>query len=537
MNFKRWLDEFQFPITFQRITNNKGVFAFENVYVNKAFINTFGASSGDHLKDFFSKSTYSVKKLNRDLLSVKQNGGRKIGIFEHKQTGHNYQTELFVAYDDVIFLIFKEMTSQFLQDRNIDILFEYQTEMFWVTDSKGIILRVNDAVTDTLGFEKEAILNKNIAQFVHPDDLDDTLEAVKHLNEGHIIRSFTNRYRSKEGSYRVFEWKAGMHHDMLFASARDVTEWADREKRLSDEASRDPLTGLYNRRYFYDRLNEDTGHPRTLAILDLDHFKLVNDMWGHQVGDRVLINLSKLLTKHTDEAIISRIGGEEFAIIYHQPIDAIRGPLKTLKQIIAQHVFPVVKHITVSIGFAEKQKEETLRAWFKRADDAMYIAKEQGRDALIEATNEIPLISSKYTEWDPAWSSGDPVIDKQHKDLLFLGKQLVYKTYPEKTRAHVKDEVGKIIHEVRDHFNYEEKIMADVDYPALEEHKKIHFDLLNKALHIQTLFETGEVDAMMIFSFLIEDFIMAHLIEEDMKYFDYIQNNKNHASESGGNPS
>jgi diguanylate cyclase (GGDEF)-like protein/hemerythrin-like metal-binding protein/PAS domain S-box-containing protein len=415
------------------------------------------------------------------------------------------------------------MTSQFLKDRNIDILFSYQTDMFWIIRLEGTILRVNDAVTETLGYDVNEMKDRPLNRFIHPDDFNETREVIERLSKGEIVDTFTNRCRHHDGTYRVFDWKAGRHHGLIFASARDVTSRAEREQRLYDEASRDPLTGLYNRRYFYDNLEKAEDKAMTLAIIDLDHFKLVNDMWGHQTGDRVLTSLARELTKHADDdTLVSRIGGEEFALLFKQGIDDVRGKLRELKNVIARARFPVVKHVTVSVGFAQKQENESIRGWFKRADDAMYVAKEQGRNTVVEATTDIPILTSKFSEWDPSWSSGNATIDRQHKNLLFLGKQLVYTTYPDKTRGHIEEEVQNIIREVRQHFETEERLLEKAGYPALDEHKNIHFDLLQKALHIQTLFETGKIDAMTVFSFLIEDFIMNHLLREDIKYFDYI---------------
>lgn len=156
-------------------------------------------------------------------------------------------------------------------------------------------------------------------------------------------------------------------------------------------AMRDELTGVYNRRYL-----EETGghklaeahrhHEKTcLLMLDLDHFKAVNDTHGHPFGDKVLQAFSKLMQKHCrSEDIIARIGGEEFIILMShcdiqkakQKAEAIRTSVETLK--------PDGVMITTSIGIAELfQPSETLVSLIARADKAIYKAKNAGRNQVV----------------------------------------------------------------------------------------------------------------------------------------------------------
>lgn len=170
---------------------------------------------------------------------------------------------------------------------------------------------------------------------------------------------------------------------------------------LLDYGEKDALTELLNRKSFDGaffkaaqtrhaqpelvqperRTSGDTpGH--WLAVLDIDHFKRVNDNFGHLIGDEVLLLLARLMRgnfRFHDQ--LYRFGGEEFVILMRCPsaADALIA-LERLRHRVEHHAFPQVGHITVSIGFASLQGNDTPGAAFGRADQAVYYAKEHGRN-------------------------------------------------------------------------------------------------------------------------------------------------------------
>ncbi|MDO8208384.1 MAG: diguanylate cyclase [Gallionella sp.] len=168
----------------------------------------------------------------------------------------------------------------------------------------------------------------------------------------------------------------------------------ERDKLLLHElASRDGLTGLYNHRVYYVRLDEElirrhrTGTPISILLLDIDHFKLVNDHYGHLAGDKVLKTLSKLVM-HSCRAIdiACRYGGEEITVILPETDadGALEIAERLRKSIEAQH-FELGEsksgHITVSIGVATSSESlSSSRDLTESADRALYRAKEQGRN-------------------------------------------------------------------------------------------------------------------------------------------------------------
>lgn len=158
-------------------------------------------------------------------------------------------------------------------------------------------------------------------------------------------------------------------------------------------ASEDALTGLANRRMLdieMRRCIQDfnrSGVPASVIVLDIDNFKTVNDLWGHQHGDELLINISRVLsarTRKTDR--IFRFGGEEFVIIARSTtLDGARKVAEELREQIAAHLHHNDQEITASFGCAQLQTNETARNWFDRADQAMYVAKKQGKNRVAVA--------------------------------------------------------------------------------------------------------------------------------------------------------
>jgi diguanylate cyclase (GGDEF)-like protein len=163
-------------------------------------------------------------------------------------------------------------------------------------------------------------------------------------------------------------------------------------KQLRSAAASDYLTGLYNRRHFYDQgpriVNECLRHsrPASVAILDIDHFKRLNDTYGHEIGDKVLKAVAGRLRQlfEDSETLLSRLGGEEFAILFTamdsraatKVCDAVRADLSGLQVMADDDALSV----TVSIGVAEIAGYETFENYLNAADQFLYMAKHKGRN-------------------------------------------------------------------------------------------------------------------------------------------------------------
>ncbi|MBZ2187794.1 GGDEF domain-containing protein [Alcanivorax sp. JB21] len=169
----------------------------------------------------------------------------------------------------------------------------------------------------------------------------------------------------------------------------------DAMARLEEVAIRDSLTGLFNRRHFMERIEEEMaraerqGNPLHLALIDLDHFKKINDTWGHQAGDQVLVRFAETARNTLRRSdLIARYGGEEFVILLTAgDTHDIRQVLERLRSTLSGLHFggQAGFQVTLSAGLATWRQGDTVDSLFQRADVALYRAKNTGRNRLVEA--------------------------------------------------------------------------------------------------------------------------------------------------------
>ncbi|RQM70409.1 GGDEF domain-containing protein [Aeromonas jandaei] len=158
--------------------------------------------------------------------------------------------------------------------------------------------------------------------------------------------------------------------------------------QLRQQALYDDLTRLPNRRYFQQKLQLEQQAPLALILLDLDHFKRINDNFGHDVGDRVLQQFGTLLQQHCPPSgLAARIGGEEFALLLPAASESELQPLADTLLATTRTIAPMPDQpLTVSLGMGMQQPGESTAALFKRVDLALYDAKEAGRNCCMWAT-------------------------------------------------------------------------------------------------------------------------------------------------------
>jgi len=158
--------------------------------------------------------------------------------------------------------------------------------------------------------------------------------------------------------------------------------------QLREQALFDDLTRLPNRRYFHQQLFLEQGNCQALILLDLDHFKQINDNFGHDTGDRVLQQFGELLQQHCPaQALAARVGGEEFALLLPAAHEETLQQLAETLLSATHAIMPGPDHpLTVSIGLGIRAPQEPAVLLFKRVDQALYSAKEAGRDCCVWAS-------------------------------------------------------------------------------------------------------------------------------------------------------
>ncbi len=186
----------------------------------------------------------------------------------------------------------------------------------------------------------------------------------------------------------------------LYSAFQDITSRKNREVLLQNQATRDPLTSLYNRRYFEDEVKKQiikaksANQPYSVLMLDADHFKRVNDTYGHKTGDKVLIELAAKAEKALrDKDIVARYGGEEFVIFLpeinsaqaYKVADRLR---QSISAIIVYSDDGQEVRFTVSVGVSSSEISDNVDTLVKTADEALYRAKENGRNRVEVFTKD-----------------------------------------------------------------------------------------------------------------------------------------------------
>jgi diguanylate cyclase (GGDEF)-like protein len=176
----------------------------------------------------------------------------------------------------------------------------------------------------------------------------------------------------------------------------DANTWAKIIDRKIEKAGRDPLTGLMQRKQFETAVRREMrsskrfDSPVSLVLLDIDHFKKFNDSHGHKAGDKALIEIAEVMKDEAREVdLLGRWGGEEFVTMY--PGTDIEGAgvvaerfRSAVEKKLCEENGLVCRNLTVSIGIAQWDGSESIDAWIDGADQAMYLAKNKGRNKVAE---------------------------------------------------------------------------------------------------------------------------------------------------------
>ncbi len=265
--------------------------------------------------------------------------------------------------------------------------FSMSDDMCCVANFDGYFTRVNDAWSRWLGYSHDEMLDQPFAAFVHPDDVDRThAEAAALAAAPHTTINFENRYRAKSGQWHWLMWSARSDGKRIYAAARDLTERKHLEAKLRALAVEDKLTGVPNRRAWDARVEDELRRAArarsslSIAMIDIDNLKTVNDTHGHAAGDRLLITCAAAWSDAIrDSDFLARCGGDEFGLLLPDCDATAAG------EVIARLRAATPSGIQFSVGIAERG-DATAEAWIQRADEALYRAKAHGRDLTVAAS-------------------------------------------------------------------------------------------------------------------------------------------------------
>jgi len=395
------------PVPFVLVELATGAVRFANQRAAALFDATQEELVGRQARDFY------VDPLERDaVLRELELGGRIENVVVRLKTLSSWPfwallSAQRLAFEDVecAFIGLSDVTAQKIaegavrrSEQNVRTLFAAApVAMALVRSEDSSVVFGNSRCADLFGIPQEELEGKKAVEYyVVPSERERIVERV--LKEGYVDGE-TVRMRRQTGqefwalvSLRAIEFDGT---PALLAGITDVTEQKGLEDRLRELAMHDELTGLYNRRHFVELAEAEvararrTGMPLSLAMLDIDHFKAVNDAFGHPVGDAALKVLARCMreTLRTSD-VPARLGGEEFVVLLMDTgLDGAVAVTERLRERVGRAEVPAgrdrVARFTVSGGVAELAPGERLDGLLARADEALYRAKEDGRDRTV----------------------------------------------------------------------------------------------------------------------------------------------------------
>ncbi|MBD9355710.1 bifunctional diguanylate cyclase/phosphodiesterase [Methylomonas albis] len=278
------------------------------------------------------------------------------------------------------------------------LVYLHSSEAMMVTDATGSIITVNPAFTTVTGYSAEEVIGRVFvggATEHHDQAFYKTVLRVINTN-GHWAGEISGRRKNGEDCIQwvtinsILNENGGVHRRVALIA--DITDRKKSEELIWQQANFDPLTGLPNRNMFLDRLNQEIkkafrhGQHVALMFLDLDRFKDVNDSMGHFMGDILLKEAARRISGCVrDSDSIARLGGDEFTVILGEldQVDGVNRIARKILQRLAEpfHLGNETAYISGSIGIALYPDDALdTDALLKNADQAMYAAKNQGRD-------------------------------------------------------------------------------------------------------------------------------------------------------------
>ncbi|MEA3316010.1 MAG: sensor domain-containing diguanylate cyclase [Campylobacterota bacterium] len=327
--------------------------------------------------------------------------------------------ELYETYEHM-----KEHTNNFTDDHS-NLLNEYKKAVDISTivsksNPKGIITYVNNKFCEVSGYSKNELIGKPHSIVRHPcmpsatfKDLWDTIKTKKPWTgiitnmkadgqkyvvdstvipildiDGDIVEYIAIRYDVTE-----FEQTKEQLSNLNRSMKNKVDELYNMTTTLEEQASVDKLTGVFNRRKFEDIFEHEIEKSRisknflSMIVVDIDHFKSVNDNYGHNVGDDVLKEVANLISNNIKRLdIFARWGGEEFVVLLPNNNIKEAGKLaEKLRILIEEDSFSIVGKLTISLGVASYHNNDSKTDFFERADKSLYKAKTSGRNKVMIA--------------------------------------------------------------------------------------------------------------------------------------------------------
>jgi len=324
---------------------------------------------------------YIIKPIDLDILEDVLE--KTLEVLNIKRKVEKLQEELSKQNDFLHMVLNTQATMIALYNKNLEITFANKTLLDFYACEK-----LDELKEEYHSIEKTFIENENYFHLGKLNENENWIESLKKSTESERIVSILCH---KTMNIKAFKITIAQHEETIVLTFTDISETFLKQLQLKDKTIHDKLTGTFNREYFEDNYGKliskfvDETYNFGIAILDIDFFKNINDTYGHDVGDDVLIDFVKIIKKYSrmDDFLI-RWGGEEFIFILKiKNYTDLEISLEKLRKNIENLTFTNNIRLTCSCGGTIHSLNEDIKDTIKRADEALYNAKNAGRNKVV----------------------------------------------------------------------------------------------------------------------------------------------------------
>ena len=384
---------------------------------NAAAVSALGYSSREELLNIHpsklsppmqADGADSNVKAERMMVLAREQGLHRFEWLHTKADGMNFVAEVTLSaieldHRPVIYCVWRDITERkrveaelLAASKKSEALLQAAGDGIHVLDLHGNLVQVNEAFSQMLGYTPKEMIGMNVAQW--DGDLLPDPEVLRIRMLDHVLarsETFETKHRHRDG--HIFDVEINVVNveidgkKLLFCAARDITEKKKSNELIWQQANIDTLTGLPNRRMFYDRLGQEikkshrSGLLMAVLLLDLDRFKEVNDTLGHAQGDVLLAEAARRIADCLRESdTVARLGGDEFTVILSDLKDV--NSVSCIAQKIIDRLAapfqlqPETAYLSASMGITLYPNDgQNIEVLIKNADQAMYLAKNSGR--------------------------------------------------------------------------------------------------------------------------------------------------------------
>lgn len=420
-NITNYIEQFKQTLNFSDLSwwiidykNDPGYF-----YCNEVMANTFNLDinaqkhsvvdtcpiAGDYIKNVNLASTDKANLIIREYLEL---------LNQEKKEYNNTFPYYDIHTDTIKYFSSKAKALELDEEGNVSILFglienitsketlskelkEYHNiidtnVMTATTNTKGIILNCSSALCNITGYSKEELVGQKYNILKHPDTSEKVFEKMElALAKGEIWENEIKNQKKNGEEYWIKLIVSPIFNEQGKIKAFTTINQDITDKKIIEKLSKkDKLTNLYNRAKLDILLEKELQTferyetNSSIIMLDIDYFKSINDNYGHLIGDKVLVQIASILrsnTRITD--FVGRWGGEEFLIICpNSDIENTEKVATKLKDVLEFSDFGMKKNVTASFGISSYKENDTVDTLLQRADNALYNAKENGRNTV-----------------------------------------------------------------------------------------------------------------------------------------------------------